>query len=173
MNTVCEYHFTVSKTSKLKFTKIHLDNGVNDKNGNGRLQVCKAVSRAEFKDRDFISLNINHPNNVFCGRPQKEINRRIREDNVPNNHLIITFWSDASYSGEGFDGYFLNLRKRPNRNDLPNEKFGPRGDIGNISKLPGKTLSSFLPYCIFVLSLESIGRIYGSTKYVFIRRQKN
>ncbi|XP_062520549.1 uncharacterized protein LOC134195530 [Corticium candelabrum] len=133
MNTVCEYHFTVSKTSKLKFTKIHLDNGVNDKNGNGRLQVCKAVSRAEFKDRDFISLNINHPNNVFCGRPQKEINRRIREDNVPNNHLIITFWSDASYSGEGFDGYFLNLRKRPNRNDLPNEKFGPRGDIGNIT----------------------------------------
>ena len=121
-NTICEYHFIIRKISKVYFSKIHLDVGPNDPaTGIGNFRECKRVSESSFKSRDFISLNTVHSSRVFCGRPSRSVNRKVKQQKLQSNNreLIITFWSDASYSGDGFDGYFVDLRQRPPRGYRP------------------------------------------------------
>ena len=74
---------------------------------------------------------------MFCGRSYgKEVTRKIRPKNlVSGQELIITFWSDASFAGDGFDGYFVDLRRRTDLKTCPfDDENCPRVDVSNIGK---------------------------------------
>jgi hypothetical protein len=113
-NTVCEYHFVVKKVAFVTFEKIHLDKP------HGRLtnvNDCKKAAHAHGKHRDYIEMNVKFDSgysHVFCGQPNRKIYRKIRDKDLPKKQgqqekeLVITFWSDASQTGEGFLGYFIS-----------------------------------------------------------------